>query len=148
MLGGLPIVNDVLDRLGLPALLDEAWGEVDGRSTLTPVAAIRVVITNVVLGREPLYALGEWAARFDPALLAMVESEVAAAGDDRVGRALDVLSGADRAHLLTAVMIRAISEFSVSGAPPGPQAVGLDPHGQRRWCRPDHLPPRGWQHRR
>ena len=56
-LGGLPIVNHVLDRLGLPALLDEALGEVDGRSTLTPAAAIRVVITNVVLGREPLYAL-------------------------------------------------------------------------------------------
>ena len=186
-LGGLPIVNHVLDRLGLPTLLDEALGEVDGQSTLTPAAAIRLVITNLVLGREPLYALGEWAARFDPALLAMAESEVAAVNDDRVGRALDGLFDADRAHLLTAVMLRAISEFSgehlltaqrpgvdqrarclpqrrrhrasgdgdpghhsraLQGPPPRPQGVGLDPHRQRRWGRPDHLPPRGWQHRR
>ena len=31
-LGGLPIVNHFLDRLGLPGLLNEALGEVDGRT--------------------------------------------------------------------------------------------------------------------
>lgn len=68
-LGGVPIVNHILDRLGLPRLLDDALDEVDGRTKLAPAAAIRLVITNLVLGREPLYALGEWAARYDPALL-------------------------------------------------------------------------------
>jgi len=70
-LGGLPIVNHILDRLGLTALLGQALGqalgEVDGRTKLAPATAIRLVITNLVLGREPLYALGEWAARYDPA---------------------------------------------------------------------------------
>ena len=131
-LGGLPIVNHVLDRLGLPALLDEALGEVDGRSKLTPAAAIRLVITNLVLGREPLYALGEWAARFDPALLAMAESEVAAVNDDRVGRALDGLFDADRAHLLTAVMLRAISEFSVSTSQLHNDSASISVHGAYR----------------
>ena len=88
-LGGLPIVNHVLDRLGLTALLGAALGEVDGRTKLAPAAAIRLVISNLVLGREPLYALGEWAARYDPALLGMSEVEVAAVNDDRVGRALE-----------------------------------------------------------
>jgi len=92
-LGALPIVNHVLDRLGLPALLGQALGqalgEVDGRTKLAPATAIRLVISNLVLGREPLYALGEWAARYDPALLGLSDAEVGAINDDRVGRALD-----------------------------------------------------------
>ena len=68
----------LLDRLGLPRLLDDALDEVDRRTKLAPAAAIRLVITNLVLGREPLYALGEWAARYDPALLGLPEVEVAA----------------------------------------------------------------------
>ena len=40
--------------LGLPRLLDDALDEVDGRTKLAPAAAIRLVITNLVLGREPL----------------------------------------------------------------------------------------------
>src|ERR1035437_4977996 len=43
-LGGLPIVNHFLDRLGLPTLLGEAWSEVDGRTKLAPAATIREVI--------------------------------------------------------------------------------------------------------
>ena len=74
-LGGLPIVNHFLDRLGLPGLLNEALGEVDGCTKLAPASAIRLVITNLVLGREPLYALGEWAARYDPTLLGLSGEE-------------------------------------------------------------------------
>src|SRR5664280_3111479 len=37
------------------------------RVKLAPAVAIRLVVTNLVLGREPLYGLGEWAARCDPA---------------------------------------------------------------------------------
>ena len=57
-LGGLPIVNHILDRLGLPALLAGALGADDARLKLAPAVAIRLVITNLVLGREPLYAPG------------------------------------------------------------------------------------------
>ena len=115
-LGGVPIVNHILDRLGLPRLLDDALDEVDGRTKLAPAAAIRLVITNLVLGREPLYALGEWAARYDPALLGLPEVEAAAVNDDRVGQALDALFDVDRASLLTAVMLAAISEFGIDTA--------------------------------
>jgi hypothetical protein len=69
LFGGLPIVNRVLDRLGLPVLLAAALPAGDTRVKLTAAAAIRLVVANLVLGREPLYGLGEWAARYDPALL-------------------------------------------------------------------------------
>jgi transposase len=132
-LGGLPIVNHILDRLGLPALLGQALGqalgEVDGRTKLAPATAIRLVITNLVLGREPLYALGEWAARYDPALLGLSDAEVGAINDDRVGRALDVLFDADRASLLTSVMLRAIKEFSVETSQLHNDSTSISVHG-------------------
>ena len=131
-LGGLPIVNHVLNRLGLPALLNEALGEVDGRTKLTPTAAIRLVIANLVLGREPLYALGEWAARYDPALLALSEAEAGAVNDDRVGRALDALFDADRASLLTTVMLAAISEFSIDTSQLHNDSTSISVHGAYR----------------
>jgi hypothetical protein len=133
-------------------------GEVDGRTKLAPAAAIRLVIVNLVLGREPLYALGEWAARFDPALLGMAESEVAAVNDDRVGRALDALFDADRASLLTTVMLAAIGEFGIDtdqlhndstsisvhgayagadGSPRGGKATPVITHGHSKDHRPD-----------
>lgn len=113
VLGGLPIVNAVADRLGLPALLGAALPDGDARVKVRSAAAIGLVVTNLVLGREPLYGLGEWAARYDPALLGLTAGEVSALNDDRVGRALEALFDADRASLLTAVVLRAISEFSI-----------------------------------
>jgi len=131
-LGGLPIVDHVLDRLGLPGLLGAALGEVDGRTKLAPAAAIRLVITNLVLGREPLYALGEWAARYDPALLGLSDREAAAVNDDRVGRALDALFDADRASLLTAVLLAAISEFSIETTRLHNDSTSISVHGAYR----------------
>ncbi len=128
-LGGLPMVNHIRDRLGLAALLGQALGEVDGRAKLAPAAAIRLVISNLVLGREPLYALGEWAARYDPALLGLSDAEVGAINDDRVGRALDALFDADRASLLTAVMLRAIEEFSVDTCQVHNDSTSISVHG-------------------
>ena len=112
-LGGLPVVNHVLDRLGLPELLESYLSDDDPRRKLAPAAAVRLVVVNLVLGREPLYGLGEWAARFTPRLLGLSGAELAAVNDDRVGRALEALFDADRASLLTAVVLRAVAEFGV-----------------------------------
>ncbi len=100
-LGGLPIVNHLLDRLGLPALLTDAMPDDDARLKLAPAVAIRLVITNLVLGREPLYGLAEWVAAFDPTLLGLSSEDLGVLNDDRVGRALEALFDADRASLLT-----------------------------------------------
>lgn len=113
VIGGLPIINNVIDRLLLPELLAHALPAVDGRAKLAPAVLIRVIVTNLVLGREPLYGLGEWAARFEPALLGLRPEEVSVVNDDRAGRALDALFDADRGSFLTTVVLRAISEFGV-----------------------------------
>jgi transposase len=111
---GWAIVNLMLDRLGLPALLADALPAEDARLKLAPAVAIRLVITNLVLGREPLYGLGEWAGRHDPGLLGLGPGDLEVLNDDRVGRALETLFDADRASLLTAVVLRAIKEFNIA----------------------------------
>ncbi|MDZ7579007.1 MAG: IS1634 family transposase [Candidatus Nanopelagicales bacterium] len=125
-------VDSLLYQSVLPALLDEALGEVDSRTKLAPASAIRLVIANLVLGREPLYASGEWAARYDPARLGLSGEEAETINDDRVGRALDALFDADRASPLTTVMLAAISEFSVDTDQPHNDSTSLSVHGAYR----------------
>lgn len=128
-LGGLPILNLILDRLGLPALLADAMPNDDARLKLAPAVAIRLVITNLALGREPLYGLGEWAAAFDPTLLGLGVEELGLLNDDRVGRALEALFDADRASLLTAVVLRAVSEFSIDTDQLHNDSTSISVHG-------------------
>src|SRR5680860_561438 len=127
--GALPIVNHVLDRLGLSRLLSAALGPGDGRVKLAAAVTIRLVATNLVLGREPLYALGEWVARFDPDLLGLSGAQVATVNDDRVGRALEDLFDADRASLLTAVILAAIKQFNIDTTQLHNDSTSISTHG-------------------
>ncbi len=111
---GLPVVNTVLERLGLAKLLDDHLPEPDPRCALTAAHAIGVLVRNLALGREPLYGLRAWAADYDPALLGLHAGETELLNDDRVGRALDQLFFSDRASLLTALSLRAIDAFGIA----------------------------------
>ncbi len=48
----------------------------DRRLRLAPLAALGVVVRNLIVDHEPVYALSEWAARYDPALLGLEAGEV------------------------------------------------------------------------
>ena len=115
-LGALPLVEHFLDRAGLPALLGRYLPAGDARVRLAPATAVRLVVTNLLVGREPLYALGQWAAPFAPRLLGLAPGEVDAVNDDRVGRAFEALFDADRASLLTELILAVVAEFGVEVA--------------------------------
>lgn len=132
VLGGLPIINAVTDRLGLSALLAATLPDGDTRVKVSSASAIRLVVSNLVLGREPLYGLGEWAARYDPALLGLTVEDAGVLNDDRVGRALEALFDADRASLLTAMVLRAISEFHVDTDQLHNDSTSISVHGAYR----------------
>ncbi len=70
-------------------------------------------MANIAAGHLPVYALGDWAASYDPAVLGLGPDDAAALNDDRVGRMLDRLFDADRASLITATVLRAIREFDL-----------------------------------
>ncbi|MGH3097252.1 MAG: IS1634 family transposase [Streptosporangiales bacterium] len=112
-LGGLPVVNHIAERIGLPGLLAQFLPVTDARVKLPAASAMGLVVSNLVLGREPLYGLGEWAARYSPDLLGLDEAQLGVLNDDRVGRALETLFDADRASLLTAVVLAAVREFDI-----------------------------------
>jgi len=112
-LGGLPIINRVIDRIGLEVLLERFIPHTDRRVRLPHAKALGVVIRNLVLQHAPLYALGEWARSFDAALLGLTPAERALLNDDRVGRALEHLFHADRGSLLTRLVLDAVRAFEV-----------------------------------
>lgn len=112
-IGELPLINRFMDRLGIDDLLARYVPSDDRRLRLSPARALGLLVRNVLQARAPVYALREWAASFDPALLGLAADDVAVLNDDRVGRSLDRLFDADRASLLTEVVVRAVREFAV-----------------------------------
>lgn len=112
-LGALPVINHFLGRLGVAELLERHVPHDDRRLRLAPATAIGVVVRNLVLHREPVYALGEWAAPFDPTLLGLRAGDAGALNDDRVGRALLRLFDGDRASLLTELVLGAVDRFGI-----------------------------------
>jgi len=112
LLGGLPIVNAFYDRLGIDRLL-EAHVAGDARLRVSPAAALGVVIRNLVVRHAPVYALGEWAGRYDPVTVGLARDETELLNDDRVGRMLARLFDADRASLLTRLVLDAVDSFEI-----------------------------------
>jgi hypothetical protein len=112
-LGCLPIVNFFLNRMGLSDHLRNYLPPGDARLRLTPAAVVEVVVRNLVVGHRPVYALGQWAAAFDPGVLGLRAGDAEMLNDDRVGRTLDRLFDADRASLITATVLAVIRDFNV-----------------------------------
>jgi len=113
-IGGLPLVNAVLQRLRVDTLFAHALPAADVRTKLAPGVALGVLLRNIILNeRRPLYTQGEWVAQAEPALLGLKHAHRALFNDDRIGRALDLLFHADRASLMTELIMRAIREFDI-----------------------------------
>jgi transposase len=129
-LGGLPLVNHFLDRIGLDQALARWLPEPDRRFKLSPVTAIRLLVVNLLVGRAPLYGLGAWAAPYAPNLLGLPGGDTAWLNDDRVGRALVSLFDADRASLLTELIVGVIAEFGVDTSEMHNDSTSVSVHGQ------------------
>ena len=112
--GALPIINDVLQRIRLEEHLRAYLPAEDGRTRPSSARALLTLVRNLLLSREPLYGLGEWAGRYAPDLLGLSAEEVTRLNDDRVGRALDRLFLADVPSLALAVASQMVRAFGVS----------------------------------
>jgi len=108
----LPVINKFIDRIELKKLLSSYIFSKKNQK-LSYVDAILIFVRNILLEREPLYKLSEWAAGFDPCLVGLNNADPEILNDDRVGRSLDALFDADRASLLTSLVLKVIDEFSI-----------------------------------
>ena len=113
-LGPLPLVNHFLDRMGLLVLLEEHLGASDARSALSHAQALGVLLRSIIVEREPIYRQQETAASFAPNQFGITAEQLPHLTDDRVGRALDKLFDADRAALLTDVVVTVAKRFGLS----------------------------------
>lgn len=114
-IGPLPIARHFFERLDLDRLLETyVPGRRLGREPeLGQGKAIGILVTNVLLSREPLYAIPEWVERHAADCLGFVPGQAARFNDDRIGRALDRLFETDPASMMTALMTRAVKEFEI-----------------------------------
>src|SRR5262249_42288309 len=105
--------------------------------------ALTVLLTNLLLARQPLYAIPAWVARRVPEPLGLNPGQAALLNDDRIGRALDHLQRAARARPLTALAISAVPEVATNlpelhqdpTPSPSPAPTGSSPLPSRRFAR-------------
>jgi transposase len=109
----LPVLDRILGRLRLEEFLRNHLPHEDRRSRVPNAIGLLVLVKNLLISREPLYGIGEWAARHVPQLLGLTPAQLPALNDDRAGRCLDRLFDADIPSLTLAVVAHAVREFGV-----------------------------------
>jgi len=109
--GALPILQRFLDRLQLSEILDRHLPREDDRTKVPTSTAILLLVRNVLISREPIYGVGEWARQYPPELLGLSEPQLSALNDDRLGRCLGGLFAALCPELILDVVRQAVREF-------------------------------------
>jgi Domain of unknown function (DUF4277) len=112
-LGALPIPERILQRLRLEEFLRDRLPREDPRTKIPTATGLLLLIKNLPVSREPLYGVGEWAARFVPRWLGLSADELVHLNDDRAGRRLDRLFDSDIASPTLSVVAHAVREFAV-----------------------------------
>lgn len=112
--GALPVIQHFCARLCLEELLEQYVPErkLGRRSKVPHSQALVVMITNILLSREPLYAVPSWLSRRAVEHVGLRPDQVEL-NDDRIGRALDRLYELEPASLMTALVVRAVREFDI-----------------------------------
>src|ERR1700722_2662201 len=111
--GALPLLNRIVERMQLQRILSEHLPKDDSRTELSTVSSLLVLFANLLMAREPVYGIGEWAALFPPELLGLREQDLSRLHDDRLGRGLDRMFEGIGATLIIAVVRHVIREFKV-----------------------------------
>jgi transposase len=112
-LGALPVLERILKRMKLEEILMAHLPRHDPRSKLPTAKGLMLLVKNLLVSREPIYGLGEWAARYDAKWLGLEPEDLRALNDDRVGRCLGVLFDCDRAGLILALVRQVVAEFAL-----------------------------------
>jgi len=113
-IGAVPILNHFIERLRLEQWLGEYLPPEDKRVKVPAAKSLTVLLRNLLISREPLYGMGEWAAGYAPELLGLTRDELEAISDDGIGRALGCLFRSEQGAFVLAVVRHTIDEFKVT----------------------------------
>jgi transposase len=112
LVGALPLVTPVIERLGLVGIVDRA-APMRGRAHLTHGEVVAALVANRLTAPRPLYDVAGWAEAY--ATNEWLGTPAGLLNDDRLGRALDALAP----HLdavASAVALAAIGRYGADAA--------------------------------
>ena len=98
----------------LPEILREFLPPSDARTELPAYRTLLVLLRNILVAREPIYGLGQWASRFAPDVLDLYPDEVELLNDARAGRALEQMFDALVSELTVTVVRQVMDEFRIN----------------------------------
>lgn len=105
--GAVPLILMFIERLGIRRILSEHVKE-HGNSKVSPVDTLILMMVNIILGRDPMYKLKQWFSKYDMQCLKLPKKSLKFLNDDRFGRELDKLYDADRASLMTEIVVNMV----------------------------------------
>lgn len=112
--GAVPLLNHFLQRMRLEETLAEHLPADDVRQEIPTAAVVLLLIRNVLISREPMYGVPEWAARHGAEQFNLFHEQVSQLQDDRLGKALQRLFLGTTPDFVLAVVRQALREFHVS----------------------------------
>ena len=112
--GALPILNHFLQRMNVEEILHRHLPPDDRRCRVPAARGLLVLVMNLLIAREPLYGLGEWAARYHPQQLGLSPEQIRTLNDDRVGRCLNAFFACNRQALILDLMQHVLAAFTLA----------------------------------
>lgn len=109
----LPIVNEFLRRMRLREFLEQYLPPPSKTPKVSAADVVLTLVRNLLLCREPLYGVNEWAKCYAHDLIELTPEQLTSLNDDRVGRCLDDIFQADYSSLVIAVSTHVVKEFGV-----------------------------------
>ncbi|MCX6339190.1 MAG: IS1634 family transposase [Candidatus Aureabacteria bacterium] len=110
--GGLPLVDEIMRRMRLRQILGDTIPASE-RGSIPAVDAVLLLVMNMAVAKDPLYELQQWVESVDLRCLGYARLPGVKFSDDRFTRALDKLYQADRASLMTSVVVSAVRTFKI-----------------------------------
>ena len=111
--GALPIINRLLARMRLHEFLTRHLPPEDKRTKVDTPRVVLLLLRNLLVSREPMYGVAEWARNFAPELFELGPADLKHLNDDRVGRCLESVFKALDSNLIMDVVTHVVREFDV-----------------------------------
>jgi transposase len=112
-IGGLPIINRLLKRMRLQDFLKRHLPPEDNRTKVDTPRVVLLLLRNLLVSREPVYGVAEWARNFGPELFDLWLDDLEHLNDDRVGRCMERVFMALQTNLIMDVVTHVVREFDV-----------------------------------
>ena len=105
----IPLIHKIADQIGMRDIISN-YIPSHGNEKFQAVDSLIILVYNLTEGRWPLYEINDWLSKYDHRCFQHFPEKL---NDDCLGRALDKLYHADRASIMTEIVIKMIQTFDL-----------------------------------